>query len=326
MTRIVVALGGNALIHEHRETILDQLASVDDFAPQIVDLVAAGHEVVLTHGNGPQVGYILRRSELSRSEVAPVPIDFAVGDTQGAIGHMFLLALRNELRRRALTIPVAALVTQVIVDPLDVAFSVPAKPIGAFFDEVRARELAAAMGWTVAEDSGRGWRRTVASPSPVAIPERGAIETLLRAGTIVVACGGGGIPVSSLADGTLERVEAVVDKDLTSALLAHEIDADVLVILTTTEQVAVAYGRPEQRWLSSVTAAEATQWLAAGEFGAGSMQPKVEAAVGFVTRSPKSASGGRSAIITSPERLVAAVHGTAGTRILRDESPMPRGR
>lgn len=313
MSRIVVALGGNALVSPHHESILDQTVAVAAFAPHLVDLVEAGHDVVLTHGNGPQVGYILRRSELSLPEVAPVPIDFAVGDTQGAIGHMFLLAIRNELCRRGVARPVAALVTQVLVDADDPAFANPTKPIGSFFTEERARELAVALGWTVAEDAGRGWRRTVASPIPVGVPEGEVVDALLTAGTLVVAAGGGGVPVVVSADGMLRRVEAVVDKDLTSALLAAELHADVLVILTGVPQVAVAFGRPEQRWLSLVGAAEMEGYLAAGEFGAGSMQPKVEAALRFVR-----GGAGRAAIVTSPEQLVAAVAGAAGTRIVAD--------
>ena len=310
--KIVVALGGNALVSASHESILDQFEAVEAFAPHLVDLIEAGHDVVLTHGNGPQVGYILRRSELSLAEVSPVPIDFAVGDTQGAIGHMFLLALRNELTRRGVVRSVASLVTEVLVSGEDPAFTTPSKPIGSFFSEARARELAAEFGWRVAEDSGRGWRRVVASPAPVEIAEAASIGTLLDARTLVIACGGGGIPVVREPDGLLRRVEAVVDKDHTSALLAHQIDADLLVILTTIDRVAVGFGRPDERWLSTVTAAEMRDFLATGEFGTGSMQPKVEAALRFVGGSPTSA---RVAIITSSAELVRAVHGDSGTRI-----------
>ena len=317
MSRIVVALGGNALVRDAgHASIPDQLQMVEEFAPSVVDLVLDGHEVVITHGNGPQVGYILRRSEISRAEVAPIPIDYAVGDTQGAIGHMFLLAMRNELRRRAVDRSVAAVVTQVLIDADDPALHDPAKPIGAFFDEAHAAELAASLGWTVREDSGRGWRRVVPSPAPIAILEADLIATLLGASTIVVACGGGGIPVVLDDEGRLHGVEAVVDKDHTSALLADVIGADALVILTTTEQVAVGFGRPEQRWLSSLTTAEAGRLLSDGEFGEGSMLPKIEAALRFVDGRAGISGQPRFAVITTSANLANAIMGSAGTRIV----------
>ena len=322
MRRVVVAVGGNALIRGDRESMGDQYAAVTDLAPQLVDLAADGHELVVTHGNGPQVGYILRRSELAVGEVAPIPIDFAVGDTQGAIGHMFLLALRNELHRRGIDRPVAALVTEVLVDAGDPAFAAPTKPIGSFLDEARARTLERQLGWTVVEDSGRGWRRVVASPVPIDIIDGTSIRALLAAGAIVVAAGGGGIPVTVGPDGVLERAEAVVDKDLTSALLGDRIGATDLVILTTTEAVAVGFGRPDQRWLDQIGADEAEQLLRDGEFAAGSMRPKIEAALQFVRGGPRpvrSNSGepsARRAVVTSPARLVDALRGNAGTRIV----------
>ncbi len=310
---IVVALGGNALVHDDRLSILDQFAAVTTIAPSIVDLAVSGHRIVVTHGNGPQVGFILRRSELAIHEVAPIPIDFAVADTQGAIGHMFLIALRNELHRRGLTSPVTAIVTDVIVDADDPAFAAPTKPIGSHFTQDRAEELAATYGWAVAEDSGRGWRRVVASPSPISVAESPAIATLLDAGHIVVAGGGGGIPVARYHSGVLARVEAVVDKDATSALLADQLGAELLVILTSTERVAVGFGTPQQRWLTDVTPEEMQLHLEAGEFGAGSMAPKVEAALRFVDH-PSST---RCAVITAPEFLNDAVRpdGSTGTRI-----------
>lgn len=318
---IVVALGGNALVDGEHESILDQLEAVTAVAPSIVDLVETGHSVVVTHGNGPQVGFILRRSELAIGEVAPIPIDFAVADTQGAIGHMFLLALRNELLARTMTQPVTAIVTDVFVDANDPAFVTPTKPIGSHFSRERAEELAGTYGWTVAEDSGRGWRRVVASPSPIAVAESAAIRTLLDAGHLVIAAGGGGIPVARALDGSLARVEAVVDKDATSALLAQELDAAMLVILTAVPQVAVGFGAPRQRWLSTVSADEMRAYLAAGEFPAGSMAPKVEAALAFVEAAGLDGDltgVGRCAVITSPEHLVDAVRpdGSTGTRIV----------
>ena len=314
-TTIVVALGGNALVSAGHESILDQLGAVEAMAPGIVDLAASGHRVVVTHGNGPQVGYILRRSELSLPEVAPVPIDFAVADTQGAIGHMFVLALRNELRSRALQQRVVAIVTNVVVDADDPAFAAPTKPIGSMFSEAKAKELAAGFGWSVAEDSGRGWRRVVASPSPLAVPESATIAALLDAGHVVIAGGGGGVPVTCAPDGTYARVEAVVDKDLTSALLAAELGADTLAIVTTVDRVAVGFGGPDERWLSVVDAAEMRRHLRNGSFGAGSMAPKVQAALRFVeTPGPTL----RRAVITSADRLTAAIRDArqAGTTIV----------
>lgn len=312
-----MAVGGNALVSPEHESMIDQFGAVAALAPQLLELVADGRELVVTHGNGPQVGYILRRSELAIGEVAPIPIDFAVGDTQGAIGHMFLLAFRNELLRRGLTRDVAAVVTQVVVDADDPAFVNPTKPIGSFFDETRARALADQFGWTVAEDSGRGWRRVVASPEPINVVETSVVETLLAAGTVVVAAGGGGVPVTADADGMLHRSEAVVDKDLTSALLAADLDATVLVFLTGIDRIAVGFGTPAQRWLDNVSVDEAAALLAAGEFGSGSMAPKIDAAVRFL-RGPRredSDDTSRYVLITSPACLSDALAGHRGTRI-----------
>ncbi len=307
-------------MHDDRVSLLDQLDAVVEVAPAIVDLVEAGHRVVVTHGNGPQVGFILRRSELAIAEVAPIPIDFAVADTQGAIGHMFLLALRNEIASRGLKTMVTALVTEVIVAADDPAFASPTKPIGSHFTEERASELATAFGWTVAPDSGRGWRRMVASPLPINVAESAAIATLLKDGHVVIAAGGGGIPVVRTADGTLVRAEAVIDKDATSALLAHQLDAEVLVILTTVAQVAVGFGTPRQHWLATVTSAQMRAYLADGEFGSGSMAPKVEAALAFLDPADGDPAGraSRRAVITSRDRLGRAVEneGTGVTRIV----------
>lgn len=313
MSRIVVAIGGNALISDaQHSSILDQNAAVARFAPRLVDLVEAGWSLVITHGNGPQVGFILRRSELSLAEVAPVPIDYAVGDTQGAVGHMFLTALRNELRQRRSAAPVVALVTQTTVDAKDPAFARPAKPVGAFFDEDTAHRHAAAFGWTVGEDSGRGWRRLVASPRPQAILELEQIRQLSDLGAVVVACGGGGVPVVHADDGSLSGVEAVIDKDHSSALLAVGLDAEVLAITTSVERAAVDFGRPTQRWIDQMTVVEARAWLASGQFGAGSMAPKIEALASFAERG-----AGRTAVLSTIDRLPEAVSGRAGTTITR---------
>lgn len=311
----VVAVGGNALIaDDKRNSIDEQYECVTDSVRYLCDMIEAGWEMLLTHGNGPQVGFILRRSEISRDEVSPVPIDYAVGDTQGAIGYMFQKAFRNELQRRGIHKPIVSLVTQTRVDKDDAAFSHPSKPIGAFLDRQTAMQRQNELGWTIMEDSGRGWRRTVPSPQPLEIIELETIAQLLRYGCIVIACGGGGIPVVRDRDGMLHGVEAVVDKDLASALIAEKLHAELLLISTGVEQVAVNFGTPEQRGIDNLTIAEAQKLLNEGQFGEGSMQPKVEAIVDFVSRSQAK---GRSAqgLITSPNAIHAALQHKTGTWI-----------
>ena len=311
----VVAVGGNALIQDDKHnSIPDQYVSVTESVRHICDMIEAGWEMVLTHGNGPQVGFILRRSELSSSEVAPVPLDYAVGDTQGAIGYMFQKALSNELQRRGISKPVVALVTQTRVDASDPAFSNPTKPIGAFFDHATALERQRELGWTLMEDAGRGWRRTVPSPQPLEIIELDTIATLLRQGCIVIACGGGGIPVVRDERGMLNGTEAVIDKDLASALLAEQLGAEMLLIPTGVEQVAVNFGTPEQRWLDRLSIDEAQRLIAEGQFGAGSMEPKVEAILGFVKNSHAKGKKARG-LITSPQAIKAALDHQTGTWI-----------
>lgn len=311
----VVAVGGNALIQDdRRNSIPDKYAAVMESVTHITDMVEAGWDMVLTHGNGPQVGFILRRSELASGEVSPVPLDYAVGDTQGAIGYMFQKALHNELARRGIHKPVVTLVTQTLVSQHDDAFSNPSKPIGAFLDEATALERQQQLGWTLMEDAGRGWRRTVPSPAPLEIIERDTIAQLVRQGYIVIACGGGGIPVIRDEHQQLTGVEAVIDKDLASALLASQLGADLLVIPTGVEKVAINFGTPQQQWLDSLDTAEARKLLQAGQFGVGSMQPKVEAILDFVTASQqqgKQASG----LITSPQAIKAALAHQNGTWI-----------
>ncbi|GBU12364.1 carbamate kinase [Enterobacterales bacterium] len=311
----VVAVGGNALIvNEQKNSIPDQYQAVIASVRPVVDMIEAGWDVVLTHGNGPQVGFILRRSELAASEVAPVPLDYAVGDTQGAIGYMFQKALLNELQRRKISRPVVAIVTQTQVSAEDPAFQHPIKPVGAFMDEATARQRQQDLGWSIAEDAGRGWRRTVPSPLPLDILERDTISALLAQGCIVIACGGGGIPVVRNAHQQLEGVEAVIDKDLASALLAEQLGADLLLIPTGVEQVAVNFGTPQQQWLSQLTVAQAETFIHEGQFGAGSMQPKVEAIVKFINNSQrlgKSAKG----LITTPDAIKAALNHQTGTWI-----------
>ncbi|OMQ20598.1 MULTISPECIES: carbamate kinase [Serratia] len=311
----VVAVGGNALIQNDRQnSIPDQYQAVMETVGHVVEMIEAGWDLVLTHGNGPQVGFILRRSELAAEEVAPVPLDYAVGDTQGAIGYMFQKALRNELQRRGIQRPVVALVTQTLVSADDAAFQHPSKPVGAFFDRETALARQQTLGWTVMEDAGRGWRRTVPSPAPLEIIERDVISQLLAQGCIVIACGGGGIPVIRDEHQQLQGVEAVIDKDLASALLAEQLGADLLMIPTGVEQVAINFGTPQQQWLDTLSIEQAQELLQQGQFGAGSMQPKVEAILGFVTRSQQQGKNGQG-LITSPQAIKAALNHQTGTWI-----------
>ncbi|MGZ5715462.1 MAG: carbamate kinase [Caldimonas sp.] len=307
----VVAVGGNALILDDRHTALaDQYDAVCATATHVATMIAAGWNVVLTHGNGPQVGFILRRSEIADGQVPTVPVQYAVGDTQGAIGFMFQNALGNALARRGLRIPVVTLVTQTLVDRSDPAFAKPDKPIGSFMTEEIAKELATKLAWTVMQDGNRGWRRAIASPQPVRVIEAPIIERLAREGVLIIACGGGGIAVEELAGGELRGVEAVIDKDRASALLAIEMNADLLMIPTGVERVAIRYGQPGEEWLDRISVAQAEAYTAEGHFGAGSMGPKIEALLNFVKRRP----GGRG-VITNAENIERALHGASGTWI-----------
>jgi len=310
---VVVAVGGNALISDaEHQSIPDQSHAAEQSARHIADIVADGWRVVVTHGSGPQVGFILRRSELSLGEVPPVPMDFAGADLQGAIGYMFQRALHNEFNRRGLEKRAIAVVTQVLVDPDDPALDNPNKPIDSYMDETTARERAAELGWSVAEDAGRGWRRVVPSPEPRSIVDFGAIKDLLAAGYTVIGCGGGGIPVTRDRAGNLTGLEAVIDKDYASGLLAAELGADVFVISTAVERVAINFNEPDQQWLDRVSVDEARQYDAGGQFAEGSMAPKVRALVRFVecTRS--------TGLITDPPNIGRALAGNAGTRIVPD--------
>jgi carbamate kinase len=311
----IVAVGGNALIRDdEHNSIPDQYEAVVESAGHIAEMIAAGWDLVLTHGNGPQVGFILRRSEIAADEVRPVPLDYAVGDTQGAIGYMFQKALSNELRRRGIDRRVVTVVTQTRVSRDDPAFRKPAKPIGAFFDEPTARKRQQELGWTLMEDAGRGWRRTVASPQPLEIMEREVIASLLAQGCIVIACGGGGIPVVVDEKQQISGVEAVIDKDLASALLAEQLGADLLLIPTGVEQVAINFGKPDQRWLDTLSLEEAKTLIAQDQFGAGSMLPKIEAIMRFVSHSRASGGNGKG-LITSPEAIRRALDQKTGTWI-----------
>lgn len=311
----VVAFGGNALVTDaEHDSIPDQYETVSRTLPPLLDLVEQGWGLVVSHGNGPQVGFILHRSEIAQTEVDPVPVDYAVADTQGAIGYMFVKALRNEMTRRGIQRPVVAVVTESVVARHDPAFANPTKPVGSVMPEATARRMAAAHGWTIAEDAGRGWRRTVPSPVPTAILEIDSIRQLLSAGAIVIAAGGGGIPVVVEADGTVVGIEAVVDKDLASGLLAHELGADLLLIPTAVPGVAIRFGTPDQQWLDTLTVSQARAHLEAGEFGAGSMEPKVAAIADFVAGNPHAAG-----VIGAAGEIAQILAGTSGTRIVADE-------
>lgn len=307
----VVAVGGNSLIKdEKRKTVPDQYDAAVESMNHIVDMIEQGWEVVITHGNGPQVGFIQRRSELSRHELHDVPLDYCGADTQGAIGYMFVRALHNEFLKRGMHKQAAAIVTQTIVDREDPAFKHPTKPIGSFMDEATAKERTEKEGWVVVEDAGRGWRRVVASPDPKQIVEAPAIHTLIEQGFVVVAVGGGGIPVIEQENGELLGMEAVIDKDFGSSLLANLIGADLFVISTAVEKVAINFNKPDQQWLDQITAAQARQYIAEGHFAKGSMLPKIQAILRFLD------AGGKKALITNPENIGRALKGETGTWIV----------
>ena len=307
----VVAVGGNALIKDkNHQTVPDQYQAAAETMKHIANMIVDGWDVVVTHGNGPQVGFILRRSELASHELHEVPLDYCGADTQGAIGYMFQQALHNEFRLRGINKQAATVVTQTIVDRNDPAFENPTKPIGSFMDEAAAREKMAKEGWTMVEDAGRGWRRVVPSPIPQTIVEADAIRSLIDHGFVVVAVGGGGIPVMQLENGNLTGVEAVIDKDFGSAILASMINADLFLISTAVEKVAINFNKPDQKWLDTMTVAEARKYLAEGQFAKGSMLPKIEAILKFMDK------GGKKALITDPEHIKDALDGKTGTWIL----------
>ena len=311
MKTIVIAIGGNSLIKDAQHmSVPDQYAAVVKTVRHITGLLERGYRIVITHGNGPQVGFILLRSEHSRGLLHQVPLDSIVADTQGALGYQIQQALENEFRRRRLRKSVATVVTQTLVDLDDAAFTNPSKPIGEFYTRAQAEDRMRVEKWNMVEDASRGWRRVVASPTPVRIIESAVVKYLVKDGYVVIAAGGGGIPVVADAKGILRGVAAVVDKDLASAVLAKEIAADMLVISTAVEKVFLNFGTPEQRALDSMTVAEAKRYMAEGHFKPGSMLPKIEACVQFVTH------GRGEALITCPEALSAALDGRTGTRLL----------
>ena len=308
---VVVAVGGNSLIKDAKhQTVPDQYQAGAESMHHIADMISAGYDVVVTHGNGPQVGFILRRSEIARNELHEVPLDYCGADTQGAIGYMFVQALHNEFRTRKMNKKAVAVVTQTVVDRSDKAFQNPTKPIGSFMDEKMAKEKQANEGWNVVEDAGRGWRRVVASPIPSEIVEAEAIRKLIDDGFVVIGVGGGGIPVIRKENGDLIGVEAVIDKDFGSSVLATLIKADMFIISTAVEKVAINFNKPDQKWLDRLTVAEAKKYIEEGHFAKGSMLPKVQAILRFLE------SGGKAAIITNPENLSRALRGETGTWIV----------
>ncbi len=315
--RAVVAIGGNALILDgQRGTIAEQYENARETARHIASLVASGWGVVVTHGNGPQVGFILLRSELVPPD-APVPklsLEMSVADSQGGIGHILSQALMTELAGRGLPDRVVCVLTHVVVDAADPAFSLPTKPIGPFYTKDEADDRAARNGWTMIEDSGRGYRRVVASPIPIRIVENAQIRTLVDAGFVVIAVGGGGIAVVETAPGQYRGAEAVVDKDRASALLAASLAIPLLILSTGVDRVAVHFRQPDERWLDRIVVSEARRYLEEGEFPKGSMGPKIEAAISFLEH------GGREVLITTPPALERAIAGETGTRVVPDAS------
>ncbi|UCH78738.1 MAG: carbamate kinase [Candidatus Coatesbacteria bacterium] len=307
----VLAFGGNAVIKPgQRGDIYEQFANTRESLEPFIPLIVAGAPLVITHGNGPQVGDLLLMAEAARGEVPELPLGVLVADSQGQIGYMFQQSLKNRLQREGVARDVVTVLTQVVVDRHDDRLQRFTKPIGPFFEEATARQRMADKGVTLKEDAGRGWRRVVPSPTPRALVEIEIIRDLVSHGVVVIACGGGGIPVYYEEDGCLEGLDAVCDKDLASAVLARDLGAPVFISATSIEQVYLDYNRPAQRPLDVVTAAEAGRYLEEGHFGEGSMRPKVAAIINFLE------SGGRLGVVTTPALVPAALRGEAGTRFV----------
>ncbi len=308
---VVIAIGGNSLIKDRQHmSVYDQYKACGETSEHIVGIVQQGYRVLITHGNGPQVGFILLRSELAKEVLHQVPLDSCGANTQGAIGYQIAQTLDNVLRRRGIQKTVVAVVTQVVVDKDDPGFQNPTKPIGPYYSRDSAQEHQKSEGWIMVEDAGRGWRRVVPSPEPLEIIEETAIRSLLEQDMIVVAVGGGGIPVIRKENGDLEGVGAVIDKDQASRLLANNLQAELFVISTAVDKVAINFGQPDQQDLDRITVAEAMQFMEEGHFAPGSMKPKIQAAIEFLQQ------GGKEGIITQPHLLEEAIHGRTGTHIV----------
>lgn len=309
----VVAVGGNSLILDPKKvTVEDQYLAAAETTKHIADMIEAGWDVAIGHGNGPQVGFILRRSEIAAKYegMHEVPLDVCGADSQGAIGYALQQTLQNELIQRGIKKSVATVVTQVKVDKNDKAFEHPSKPIGGFMEEEEAKRREKEQGWNVVEDSGRGWRRVVASPIPQEVVEIDAVKELLEAGTCVITVGGGGIPVIDNGKGGCLGIAAVIDKDFASSLLSQEINADLFVISTAVEKIAINFGKPDQKWIDKMTVAEAKKYIEEGHFAKGSMLPKVQAIIWYLEN------GGKQALVTDPPHIGAALRGETGTWIV----------
>lgn len=310
----VIAIGGNSLIKDKdHQTVKDQYAAVKETAQHICTMVEEGYDVVVTHGNGPQVGFILLRSEIaskSAEHLHQVPMDSCGADTQGAIGYQIQQALGNTFNEKKIEKPVVTVVTQVRVDKEDPAFSDPSKPVGPFYSKEEAEEKEKSTDWTIVEDAGRGYRRVVASPIPEEIIEEEAVKTLVGKGFAVIAVGGGGIPVVREKDGSLTGVEAVIDKDYASSLLASNINADLFMISTAVEKVCLNFGKPNEEKLCEMNVEDAKKYLEEGHFAKGSMEPKIKAVIKYLE------AGGKKAIVTCPEKIHDAVLGKTGTHIV----------
>ncbi len=311
MKKAVIALGGNAIASSGKENIHEQFANTRKSLEGIVELIQEGYNLAITHGNGPQVGNALLRVERTIKEIPALPLGVIVADTEGGMGYMIEQSLQNKLTRLNIPREVVTIVTQIIVDPDDPSIINPTKFIGPYYTEKQAETLSVQYGWVVKEDSGRGYRRLVPSPIPRRIINRHIIQELVDQGVVVIAAGGGGIPVYTENDGAYEGVDAVIDKDRASAVLAHDIGAQTLVILTGVDNVCLRFKQPDQAALAKITLAQARQYQAEGHFPAGSMGPKIEAAIAFLE------SGGRDVVITSLEKAKPALQGSAGTRIIR---------
>ena len=308
----VLAIGGNSLIKDKDHIALHwQYQAVRETSKYIAELIAEGMGIVITHGNGPQVGFIYRRGELARHELPLIPLDICGADTQGAIGYMIQKALLNEFRERGITKKVTTVVTQAVVDRDDPSFKHPSKPIGTFMTEKEALANQKEFGWQVAEDAGRGFRRVVPSPIPRELIELDVVRILVEKGYIVVAVGGGGIPVIRNEQGEIEGVEAVIDKDFASSLLARQLGAESFIISTSIDAAYLNFGKENQKPITQATLAEIKRYLTEGHFKAGSMKPKIEAIVEFLE------AGGKKAVITSPQNLLQAFRGKCGTTIVK---------
>lgn len=305
-----VAIGGNSLIKDkNHQTVPDQFEATREICVHIAGMIQRGWRTVITHGNGPQVGFILLRSELASQVLHTVPLDSCGASTQGDLGYMIQQSLYNELKTRGIKKTVATVVTQVVVKKNDPAFKNPTKSIGLFYDKDKAKKYRKERGWKMMEDAGRGWRRVVPSPTPVRIVEQDIVNILINQGVVVIAAGGGGIPVIE-SRGKLKGVEAVIDKDLASALLAIGMKADLFLMSTPVEKVALNFGKPDQKWLDCITLAEAKKYYLEGHFPPGSMGPKIEAIIRYLEN------GGKEALITNPDNIERALNGETGTRIV----------